>query len=63
MDQIGTCEWRIENGVLTIRPINDEETGVLPSMESYQWNSPWESEAQNITKIVIPKPISAGKSV
>lgn len=61
--QIGTCEWRIENGVLTIRPINDEETGVLPSMESYQWNSPWESEAQNITKIVIPKPISAGKSV
>lgn len=61
--QIGTCEWRIENGVLTIRPINDGETGVLPSMESYQWNSPWESEAQNITKIVIPKPISAGKSV
>ena len=55
--QVGTCEWQIVDGVLTIRPADNGEVGILPTTKGTDWIAPWSDYSQTITKIVIPKTI------
>lgn len=58
-EQWGTCEWQIDDeGTLTIRPVDDGETGVLGSLDENPI-VPWEVRSYKIKTVNIPKQISA----
>lgn len=78
-EPLGTCEWKLENGVLVIRPAKDSAEGELPSLgiveEVYKNSSgviisvayrnqwPWSCYGSAITKVQLQGALNAGNSV
>ena len=76
-EQIGTCEWKVENSTLMIRPANNGSKGELPSLGyelTYidqgggyydtinQW--PWSNEeVGDIKKVMISGSIKTGSTL
>ena len=50
--QCGTCEWKVTEGELVIRPIDGGSTGTLDEWGT-GWNDsrPWDSEKESITSV------------
>ena len=57
--QSGTCEWRIdEDGLLTVRPLGDGESGTLANWGSNPEGAPWYSQRESIQTAVIEPGVS-----